>query len=140
MSYWNNFVHDVEHPTAFEGGTPSIFADDLNVFHEFSADTPNEDIFASLGRTKQHIHQWGKRNRVTFEASKESCAVIHHTFGEGEPFKILGCVFDVRLTMEIEIQRILSMARPKIMALLRTVHIYSIENMIGKFKTHIWRY
>lgn len=139
-SLWNCFFHDVEGPAAFEGGTPSIFADDLNVFQVFPATTTNEIIFSSLLRTKKHVHQWGRRNRVTFEESKEACAVIHPSDGEGEAFKILGCLFDVKLSMELEIQRVFSKVRPKIMTMLRTSHIYSIEAMMGQFKTHIWGY
>ena len=65
-----------------------------------------------------------------FENSKENIAVIHPLHGEGDNFKILGCQFDTKLTMIPAIDKIISTIRPKIKATLRTIGIYSIEEML----------
>ena len=111
---WNAFFHDVEGPATFEGGTASIFADDLNVFQLFPAHFQNDLIYTTMGRTKANVHQWGRRNRVTFEDSKEALVIIHTSLGDGAPFKMLGCIFDVKLSMELEMDGILNKTRPKI--------------------------
>ena len=137
---WNTFFHDIEGPATFEGGSATIFADDLNVFQIFPLDVQNAQILEIMERTRKNVHQWGKRNRVTFEPSKENLAVIHPSSGEGETFKLLGCMFDVNLKMDIEIERICSITKPKINAMLRIANLYTKTDMIQQFKTHIWGY
>ena len=86
------------------------------------------------------VHKWGVKNRVTFEPSKEFILIVHSSFGIGEDFKVLGCLFDVRLSMESAIEKVLNIIRPKVKALLRTRKIYKIEDMLHQFRTHIWGY
>ena len=88
-------------------------------------DTVNEECMATMAKTRTHVHRWGARNRVPFEASKESIAVIHPRDGEGEPFKVLGCMFDVHLKMALAVDKVVTKVRSKVQAMLRTVHIYS---------------
>ena len=80
----------------------------------------------------------GSRNRVAFEPTKETIAIIHPRDGEGDPFKILGCYFDVQLKMDLAINKVVTHVKPKVQALLRTRYIYDTENLIQQFKTHIW--
>ena len=86
---------------------------------------------------KASVHRWDVRNRVTFDASKEHIIVIHPSHGVGDDFKLLGCIIDVRLTMEPEIDWIVSRARPKINALRRTRGTYRIFDLIAQYKTYI---
>ena len=53
---------------------------------------------------------------------------------------MLGCHFDVKLTMNVAIDKIISKIRPKIQAMTRTIGVYSPGDMLQQFKTHIWGY
>ena len=64
--------------------------------------------------------------------------IIHPSLGRGDDFKLLGTLLDCALSMLPCIEKLLGKIRPKIRALLRLRHIYSIEQMIGQYKTHIW--
>ena len=115
-----------------------MFADDLNVFKQFDLDTTNSDIVDDMSLCKTSVHKWGVRNRVAFDAGKEHIIIIHPQDGQGDNFKLLGCLIDVALTMNAEIDYLVSRAKPKIHALLRTRGIYSVKDMILQYKTHIW--
>jgi len=75
---------------------------------------------------------------VTFEASKEHIIVIHPAHGEGDNFRLVGCLIDVNLIMEDAVCDIVRRLRPKIRAMLRTRLMYDTSQMIVQFKTHIW--
>ena len=91
-----------------------------------------------MNRTRADVHAWGRRNRVIFDANKEHINIIHPIHGEGSIFKLLGCVVDMKLTMEPAVDQITCEVRPKIKALLRSRPFYSLEDMVTQFKTHIW--
>lgn len=97
-----------------------MFADDLNVFQVFNRTCTYEVIMAALQSCRDRVHRWGKNQRVIFDASKEHLQVIHPLHGHGEDFKLLDCVIDVKLVMANAIQNLLSQARPKVKAILRT--------------------
>ena len=135
---WNTFFHDVSIPARWRGGTDALFADDLAVSKKYPLAVTNDQIMEDMQITRQHVHHWGRRNRVTFDDDKEHLAIIHPLHGSGEPFRSLGCFIDVKLTMEIAIDKIVNQARPKIKAMLRTQGAYSVEDMLTQYKTHIW--
>ena len=116
-----------------------MFADDLSVFKKFPRGLDNTIIKADMASTRTEVHKWGKRNRVMFDPSKEHVVIIHPLHGEGDDFKFLGVLFDVRLSMDTAVEQILNRIRPKIKALLRTRCFYSAADMLNQFKTHIWR-
>ena len=91
-----------------------------------------------LNRTRSSVHQWGKRNRVTFDPAKEHTVVIHPTRGVGADFKLLGCLVDHKLLMVSAINATLAKARPKVTSLLRMRGFTSFSDMINQYKTHIW--
>ena len=116
-----------------------MFADDLNVFKKFPQHTSIHAVESDMSVTKAEVHRWGKRNRVTFDASKEHLVIIHPVSGRGDDFKFLGCLFDVFLKMDHAIDAVVSIARPKVNAMLRTRGLYaSHATMIMQYKTHIW--
>ena len=115
-----------------------IFADDLDIFGQFDIIINNEEIKRELAFTQQNIHRWGRRNRVSFDEKKEHVAIIHPIQGEGETFRFRGCMIDVKLQMDDVIDHIVTTARPKIKALLRSRGTYDIKDMLCQFKTHIW--
>ena len=84
------------------------------------------------------VHRWGKVNRVVFDADKEHIIVLHPLQGEGEPFKLLGCLVDCKLIMQNAVDKMLTQIRPKVKAILRTRAFYAEKYLIAQFKTHIW--
>jgi hypothetical protein len=135
---WNVFFADVCIPASSTGGREAMFADDLNVFQVFLRTTDKESIFAALQLCRARVHQWGRNHRVVFDASKEHLQIIHPIYGEGDDFKLLGCIVDVKLVMLNAIQDLLAQARPKVKAILRTRSHYDVANLIVQYKAHIW--
>ena len=93
---------------------------------------------SSMEECKRKVHQWGRTNRVAFDAGKEHIVIIHPIHGIGDPFKLLGCLVDCKLQMHQAVDKILAQARPKVHAILRTRAHYSTKDLINQFKTHIW--
>ena len=91
-----------------------------------------------LAEIQARTHQWGARNQVTFDATKEHLKIIHPSAAVGDDFKVLGTLVDCKLSMQPCIEYILAKARPKIRAMLRLKHMFSHASLIGKYKTHIW--
>ena len=120
-----------------EGGKETKFADDLNVFKTFPGGTTSEEVREDLKKSQAAVHKWGAQNRVTFDAAKEHFCVLHPTEGEGENFRLLGPVFDCRLTMEATVTKLVRKARGKLAALLRTRRFYSTGELVAQFKTHV---
>ena len=135
---WNSFFADVADPASAAEGKEAIFADDLNVFHEFDRRTPVADIMSELSGCRERVHTWGVTNRVSFDPAKEHLVVIHPDESHGEPFKLLGLMMDLDLRMHSAIDQLLSKIRAKSSAILRTRAYYSVPALINHYKTHIW--
>ena len=135
---WNIFFNDVVIPAGSTGGDPNLFADDLNVFQKFDRLDDNDAIKLEMDRCRAEVHSWGKRNRVSFDASKEHVTILHPMHGEGDPVKLLGCLLDCKLLMNHGIENILSRMRPKVRAILRLRGHYSTKDFLNQFKTHVW--
>ena len=75
---------------------------------------------------------------MTFDPSKEHLIIIHPSSGDGDTFRLLGCMTDCKLTMTPALDNIMAQIKPKITAILRTRAHYSNKDLIGQFKTHIW--
>ena len=120
---WNLFFADVSIPAQSSGWSSFKFADDLSVFQAFDRHEENNVLIRRLGICRERVHKWGRLNRVAFDATKEHLAILHPYPGEGDDFKLLGCMFDCKLTMRQAIERIMSQVRPKILAILRTNNI-----------------
>ena len=80
----------------------------------------------------------GRTNRIAFDPSKEHPLIIHPIHGDGDAVKLLGYLIDAELIMRQCVDALLSRARPKIKAILRTRRHYSVKDLIGQFKTHVW--
>ena len=117
---WNVFFGDVALPASLEGGQPSMFADDISISQDFPTSMLNAQVRQKMVVSRNHVHSWGHRNRVTFDSGKEAVVILHPAHGEGPDFKFLGCIFDVKLTMQSAIDNIVPTARAKMRALLRT--------------------
>ena len=135
---WNTFFSDVSAAARHTGGKEQMFADDLNIFREFPQATTLTDCQSDLQRYRERVHNWGKANRVSFDASKEHMVVLHPSKCHGEAFKLLGCMMDTDLRMHSCIDQILAKIRPKVTASLRTRGYYKTADLILQFKTHVW--
>ena len=94
-------------------------------------------MLQDLQKSQASVHEWGVRNRVTFDAGKEHFCVLHPAEGEGADFRLLGPVFDCKLTMEATVTKLVRKARGKLAALLRTRRFYSTGELVALFKTHV---
>ena len=112
-------------------GKSSIFADDLNVFQEFDRTIANEQCKKVMYDCRLKVHNWGKVNRVVFDADKEHVIILHPLQGEGDPFKLLGCLVDLKLTMQQAIDKLLSQIRPKVKVIVRTRMHYTEKDLIS---------
>ena len=83
------------------------------------------------------MHRWGALNRVSFDSGKEELLVLHHLEGEGENFRLLGPVFDVKLQMHSAVQKAAGKARAKLHAVLKTKRYYTTADLVLQFKTHV---
>ncbi len=53
------------------GATEAIFADDLNMFKTYAADTSIDEILSDLARCQSAVHSWGHAIQVVFDPCKE---------------------------------------------------------------------
>ena len=89
-----------------------MFADDLNAFRLFAANTSQTQIEHCMKACQASVHEWGQVNRVLFDPSKEHFATIHHIQGSGDDFKLLGVKIDVKLSMLSAVLNIVGKAVP----------------------------
>ena len=135
--FWNTFFADVSGPAASNGAKPAQFADDLNTYNSYPADTALEEALSDLKRSQQAIHQWGAENRVSFGPGKEVFTVVHPRFAHGPISKLLGAIFDTTLTMTSYIAATMRKVTPKIKALPRTGPNYSMSDLVKQYKTRV---
>ena len=83
-----------------------------------------------MEKTRTRVHKLEQRNRVTFGKTKENFVIIHPRLGEGDPFKIVGCLFDVKLITNSAIDKLFCTIRSKIQAKIRVSHLYTQKEMI----------
>ena len=79
----------------------------------------------------------GRRNRVSFDPSTESFAILAARDGDAELFRLLGPTIDEKLLMHVCIEKLYRKAKPKACALLRCRRFYPIGDMILLFKAHV---
>ena len=116
----------------------TLFADDLTAEHHAPVRVTAETVMQGLRGLQQRTHKWGVRNQVSFDASKEHLKIIHPRAALGEDFKMLGTLFDCKLSMQPCIEDMLAKARPKVRALIRIKHLFSVASLVNQYKTHVW--
>ena len=65
--------------------------------------TDANTVLQDLKEVRGRAHGWGVAHDIKFEISKESFAILYpppRWVGLGDDFKLLGCLFDVRLRMD----------------------------------------
>ena len=136
-SLWNVFFADVREPAEATGCSERKFADDLNMFKKFARTTANEDIMSDLDLCQASVHEWRRKNRVSFGTLKEEFVVLDPRDGVGGPFRMLGPVIDNKLRMDIAISKLYRKAKPKARALLRCSRFFSLSDLLCLFKAHV---
>ena len=134
---WNVFFADVADAVRSVGAEEAIFADDLSAFKRFETKIEDVEVMDDMTRCQQAVHKWGRANQVIFEGTKEKFAIIHHTAGTGEDFKLLGLEFDVKLVMRPCAEKLATKAQAKLTALLRTRAFYDDPAIIRSYKAHV---
>ena len=86
-----------------------VFADDLNAYRGFPSTTSDEVIDKCISSCQQELHSWGRANRVSFDASKESRHIMSLTNPAGETFRLLGIVFDGALEMADAVNEVVAL-------------------------------
>ena len=136
-SLWNIFFKDVQRVADQCEAKEAKFADDLTMFKLFDTSVPSNEILSEMHMCQLQTHRWGSQHQVSFDAGKEEFAVLHHVYGDGPSFRLLGPVFDVKLCMHDAVDKLVRKARPKIHAILKSRRYYSEKNMVIQFKTHV---
>ena len=86
-------------PTRRCGFDQVLFADDLNVFRTYDNDVSLNFLMVQLQHCQREVHLWGKADGESFERSKESFHVLSHVHFYGDPFRLLGMIFDLQFSM-----------------------------------------
>ena len=95
-------------------------------------------IVSDLENVQQRAHDWGRRHRVTFDPSKESFHIIHPLFDDESSFKLLGTLLDSALSMKPLVDALLVKIRPKVRAIVRMRHMFSLRELLDQFKMQAW--
>ena len=79
---WNVFFKDVNAATQSHDCLEEKLADDLTVTKTYEKNANHDTIKKDILEIQTSIHIWGKANRVSFDATKEEFAIIHHQRAE----------------------------------------------------------
>ena len=99
-SLWNGFFGDVAVEIPVGTQQANLFADDLMVMASAPQASSSALLYATLAEVQNRTHDWGARNQMQFDASKEHFKILHPTLGEGGDFKLLGTLVDCKLSMQ----------------------------------------
>ena len=101
------------------------YADDYNAFPLFPRHVSNDSVQESLLECQASLHDWGRANRVTFDAGKDETMIISTVSADGGPVKLLGIKFDNKLIMNTAAHKCATSAALKTKSLLRAHRYYS---------------
>ena len=82
------------------------------------------------------MHNWGHRNRVSFDLLKEEFVVIAADGGNDKAFRYLSPTVDSKLLMNDCIDKLYSKAKSKARMLLRSRRFYGMSDLPILFKGH----
>ena len=137
---WNLFFGDSERPVHKTGFEPIVYADDLNAIKVLDSDIENEQALLEGRRCQEELHRWGRANGVSFDPGKESLHVLSRTDPAGEPFKILGVSFDLKLIMGEALHSLAAEASWRIRTILRARRFHTTAEMIHLYKAQVLSY
>ena len=139
---WNVFYADARHAVRELGYIETIFADDFNCWKGFR-NTERRSLPVELRHeiesrgAQQDLHKWGAANRVIFDPSKEEFILIRRRNALGNPFKLLGLVFDPQLLMRIGARKIATEAGWRLQSILRARRYYSTPELMRLYKANV---
>ena len=96
---WNLFFADTQYLVSSRHFDSIVYAADLNVYKSFANDTSNESIFTELNNMQSHLHSWDSANFISIDGIKESKHITSRRSSSGSDFRILGYLFDCKLSM-----------------------------------------
>ena len=133
---WSLFYEDSREAVQKNGFEELVFADDLNAFKVFDYDVKQDSVEGEVNECQKNLHRWGKANRVTFDPGKEQRAVLSRWpgHGSGDPFVLLGTVFDSMMTMAPAVEEIVKKVRWRKHVLLRSRRYHTTDHMV-----HLWK-
>ena len=117
-----------------------MYADDLNGFRVFPATVGNDAIRKSMDNCQEELHKWGAANQVEFDPGKESKHIPSLSEPVGAEFKILGVLFDCKLTMTSTVDEVVTSAGWKMRTLLQTRRFYNSAEMVSLYKANVLPY
>ena len=135
---WNAFFGDVAQHVPNATQEINLFADDLTVMTHKAQHVSDAIVLNALEDIQRRTHEWGVRNQVEFDPSKEYLKIIHPARGLGDDFKLLDTIFVVALSMQPCIEDVLRRVRTKIRAFLRLRHLYPMHTMLHQYKAVVW--
>ena len=134
---WNLFFEDARLCLEVIHFAVMVFADDLNAFKQFPNSVDNGSIMSELETAQNNLHQWGRANRVCFDAGKESSHVLSHREPAGGNFKILGVNFDCKLLMTDAVMDVAIECGWKLERLLHSKRFFNGKELISLYKAHV---
>jgi hypothetical protein len=134
---WNTFFEDARNAIHELHFKEMVYADDLNAYRAFPRVTARQKMLESARLCQEELHQWGKANQVTFEASKESFHIVSKSEPFGRDFKLLGITFDTSLTMAAAVEEVIAAAGWKLKMLIRTRRYYTDSELITLYKAQL---
>jgi hypothetical protein len=138
---WNVFFADAAPAVQKAGFTEVIYADDLNAFKRFPRDADPEDVKAALTKCQHELHTWGRANGVTFDSGKESTHLLSTSApADGKNFRLLGVLFDPKLTMTDAIDELVCGLTWRLRALRRGQRYYSTTDLLYQYKARVLSY
>jgi hypothetical protein len=135
---WNIFFQDSSKAIKNAEFEDIVFADDLNAYKLFENTTCNDEIVESCTRCQRELHAWGRANGVSFDPAKESMHVLSRTDPFGDSFRILGVLFDCKLTMAQSVNALHREASWRLRTLLRVQRFHTVSELVHLFKSQIW--
>ncbi len=137
---WNCYYADASKAVTKCGFKDIIFADDLNCTKVVDSQLTNAEIRAETKKCQEEVHEWGRGNRVLFDAGKESFHILHRGRSEGANFIILGTEFDVNLNMHDAAHSVSTEAGWRLKTLLRTRRYHDLRQTMNLYKAQVLSY
>lgn len=134
---WNVFFKPAARIVRSTGLDPFAFADDLNAMGLFPNSMANEAVMDNLSACQESLHEWGRSERLRFDAGKEHSFILSRRSPVGDVFKLLGVVFDCKLIMSVAVHSAATKAGAKLRALLRARRYYSTADLFNQYKAHV---
>jgi hypothetical protein len=134
---WNTYFADIRFIMQQCNLIDLLFADDANAFQIFSGDVDNGHIMQQLTHCQGKCHEWGDKNQIEFENTKEKLNILSRDEPMGDGFKLLGVEIDTKLDMHVVLKRLADACNIKLKCLFRMRKYYSEKQMFIMYKSQV---